>query len=207
MADAAIPSEEELEQLSNPSIAAPGDSTPEPDPEPEVLKRAQELINRAGNRESEAETPENPVPEISDDQKLRFMAHILGGKPFSERYKLLGGAFLVEYRNLTPLEEESLSELVLRWERDQELAKGRRRLRYRQLAMATAISSLQLEGVAVTPRFDANSKQFLEDYQAWLRGLSGGQYQLLDHCYARFRQLLEYLFERSTDPDFWPTPS
>lgn len=226
MADAIVPDEAELEGLSNPPVQAPGDTMP--DPEPEVLARAQELINRAGDGEQMASMSDsaepvarevvNPLPELTDSQKLRFMAHVLANKPYTESFKAMNGEMTITFRSLSAEEEQILSRMVLKDERDELITKDQRRARYHQYALAGALERIDYEGGATVrvDLFRESAESLVEDgnpdgardiYAGWVRGLSGLQLRIIDRFYQQFVTQLNQLLERVDDPNFWPTPS
>lgn len=48
------------------------------------------------------------IAEPDDEEKLAFLASILGEKPFNKEYKLFGGQVLATFRQLTPREIEAI---------------------------------------------------------------------------------------------------
>ena len=217
MAEPITPSEEELEALTNPVLSPPGEDPkegPMPNPEPEVLERAQAIIDKTGETGTFSQISEGtesaeryitePIKSISNEQKLRFLAHALGGKEFRETYSAFDGHFVAIFRTLTPQEELILGELVAS---DENIPKARRRIHYTRYAMAVALESLQISGETIKAQLDCRSSRFKTEFEAWFKSLSGLQYKLLYSSYEAFQKLVDELLQKAYTPDFWPTPS
>ena len=95
----AAPSDDELEALSSPRIVAPGGETM-PDPEEAVVERAQVILNEANDGQSFSTVSEDGVATetpvvakyegITAQQKIDFMAHVLGGHEYKVTYMIFG---------------------------------------------------------------------------------------------------------------------
>jgi len=219
MADPAMPTEEELEALSQPVTAAPErDASSMPDPEPEVLERAQVLLDEAskggGLQASLSNQPEeahrevsDPIEDLTTQQKLDFVAHVLGGTEYREAYEAFRGRISMVFRTLSPTEEAALGELITGQEAEGQIPRKRRKVYYHRYALAASLDELRIDGESVAHRLECTSDQFLRDYGAWFKSLSGTQYRILDDFYVRFQTIVDTLLRKADDPDFWPTPS
>ena len=213
---AVVPTADELTLLSSASIPAPGDTVP--DPEPQIIARAQELVDRIKSGESlsgESNTPDTvvvsePMRDLTADQKIRFMAHVMAGKPYEESYTAFG-LLAVEFRTLSPVEEEFLSELVYADEVEGIVAKGRRRVQYNKYALAMSLTRLTWpDGDSVVQKVfptTATLATARKAHASWYGELTGGYYRVIDTFYRQFTSALDLLYARVDSPDFWPTPS
>lgn len=215
MSDVTTPSEEELEELTKPSTPAPGDEMP--DPEPEVLDRAQKIINRAGEGQGISQFSEKPEEAqrrversetaISAGQKIRFLAHVLGGVDYEESYSVLGGRLVARFRTLTVEEENRLGELV---RSNPKIPKSRQRVEQLRYALPVALTELIIrdgeEQTTVRPSLSCLTDSFERDYRAWVPSVSLSQYRILFDLYTDFRVCIDTMLERAKDRDFWPTP-
>ena len=210
----AAPSDDELEALSSPRIVAPGGETM-PDPEEAVVERAQVILNEANDGQSFSTVSEDGVAtetpvvakyeRITAQQKIDFMAHVLGGHEYKVTYMIFGTTE-VTFRVLTPVKEQFLADLVSFDVENGLVDKGRKKLQYYKYAMAMSLYSMGGMKQDVFPQVsEANSAR--NTYNAWLASEPGGRYRVLDQLYHRFVTELDEMYRRADDPDFWPTPS
>ncbi len=189
-----------------------------PDPEPEILERAQEILNRVS--EGEAFSSVGPQPEvesaggfdaIDDQEKLTFLAHILGNRPFEKWFTLFGGRFQLCFRSIPARLEREIKGLLLEEEEAGLGTPTDRRLRYDGYMLAASLCRVKLDGGPNT-RIEvfaesADNADRQRAYRAWFSELDADHYRLIRTCYLHFRNHISFLMRKAEDADFWPTPS
>ena len=205
--------EEELQKLMTGQVPEPTEdidprTAKAPDPTPEVTERARAIFER--HQKGETITSVSDVPEelpLDDKVKSRFLAHVLGGVPFTQQYTAFGDRLTVTLRTLSSQDELLVSQLML-----ERLPKGAsaelRSESYRQFALALSIESMEVDGTFVGGllRRGGEVATLLRDYDAWMASTPGTTYRLLYTWYLRFRKQLSELLRRAEDKSFWPTP-
>lgn len=207
MGEPVEPTDDELESLQFGGVPS-GDM---PDPEPEVIARAQQIVDQAieqgdqGSRVWEGTGGEEPVTvvrdtTVSDDDKLRFMAHILGDRPYEKTYSLLGGKLRLHFASI----QQSLNAILVRMAREHGVS-------YFEALLLASLKWVEEDGVKVEidllkQTLSTEENVFL--LETWLSGgITRAQYHLIRDAFAKFDAELDLLIEKADDPDFWPTPS
>ncbi len=204
MDDVIMPTDSELEGLRTGSV--PVDTTPAPSPE--ILARAQSIVDRIVGGESLSQVGGGEAaPVLSTEERLRFMAHVLAGAPYEEQHTLLG-CMGVTFRSLSTSEEELIADTIHLDEREG-MPKAKRSVRYYSYAMGVALKKVVTPQAINTPALihqDITPVQFRNNHRAWVKNIPAGQYRLLDGAYRSFADKLRQLYDKADDPSFWPTP-
>ena len=182
-----------------------------PDPEPEVVARAQKLINDAaengdaGGRVWEAKPGEELVDtvrdtSVSDDDKLRFLAHVLGDQPYEKTYTLLGGRMRLCFRSISQRMNTRLIETIKTFGGS-----------YFELLMIASLCWVESDGERSDTQFFKSPRS--EDhnvnaYKEWMEhSLTRAQYHLIRDTFTKFDSELDLMLAKADDPDFWQTLS
>lgn len=223
MADQPItPSDEELRSLMGARTRK--DAGPHmPDPEPEVLQRAQRILDeaKAGVAQSTVTTGDGDErqvragqalfdPEVDNDDKVAFMAHVLGGKSFERTYSFLDGQIKITFESIMAAKDMMLAELV-RYEETKGYAQEHdRKSRYAAYLRAASLKSIQFDtDPPIRYNIFADSGKFTDHrnaYQEWMSQLTRVQYQLIKEAHRDFQGRLQKLMSKVDDPVFWRTP-
>lgn len=189
-----------------------------PDPEPEILERAQKILDRVADGEafstagSQAEVESaGGFDQIDDEEKLRFLALLLGNRPFEKWFFLFGGRFNVCFRTISAHLELEIKQMLLEEEGRGLASAADRRLRYDNYMLAASLHRVKIDDQRNT-RIEvfvgsASSDDRRRSYAAWLSELDSEHYRLLRTCYLQFRNHISFLMRKADDQDFWPTPS
>lgn len=188
------PTEEELDALQS-GMVKPTDQAPMPDPEPEILARAQQLVDQARGL-STVEVKE--TVQVTEKDKLTFLAHVLGNQPYTKTFELLGGQFNLTLKTVEP---SIISRIDFGVHSD--------KIRHYNCIMAASIDSIQVgnKKPARVKIFTDTDDNFFAAYETWMAETPQAQYQLIRKCYRSFRLQLRTMLESAEDPDFWPTLS
>jgi hypothetical protein len=170
-----------------------------PDPTPEVVERAQVLVNGAASGSMDSKQVVESV--TTQDDRLRFLAHLLGGIPYRKTYEILGGAQAVTFTTISAVLDTALAKLAL------EDAKEHRKAKYLDYLMLASLLSVRTGDSVVEFAPDADPKAFRVAYEAWFVDLNREQYLVLRGLFDRFRGELDAMLGKVDDPSFWPTPS
>lgn len=202
-----VPSDEELnsltQQMTQHRATSDDPHSHIPDPEPDIVERAQKLVSggkRAGR--SAASVTAEFGRQITEQEKLAFLAHVLGDAPFERQVELLGSRMVVVFR--TP--SASVSSRIDNWLAEKKIS----RIDHFNCMLAASVYSIRFgDGKPVRMNVFAESA---EDggwaaYQSWLHDIGGVRYGLLRESYKQFREALKTLIANAEDPDFWPTLS
>lgn len=212
MADPIEPTQQELEQLTS---GGPQPEPEMPDPEPEVLERAQQLLDRAADGTEDPQVVEGggPLPgeahvrtdpTLTADQKLRFLAHILGDQGYEQRYQFLGGRMCLTFRTVSAAHDQRLASLASSEAQD---AAHRRQLYFTYL-MVACLTEVEIDQqVQAVEAFQDHHELDLRAYTSFINSLNREQYLLIYQTARRFRQDLDRMLDKVDDPDFWPTLS
>ncbi len=182
---------------------APQESTT-PAPTPRVVERAKEIL--AGVKE------EPKGPQIPDDVKLKFLAHILNGVPFKQTAFVFDGEILIEFVGLTAAEDHFCKRIIA-WEENQGLGvpedRGERYATYR---CALALARFEVHGFpqhtalcGIPARGDI--PEFRASVQQWQQSLSESMDRILRGVHREFQATLAELVSQAGTPSFWQTPS
>jgi hypothetical protein len=212
MAELNTPTDQELEALTTGGTSRPAPSMP--DPEPEVLERAQQILDRAadGSEDPQVTVGDQPLPgesavhtdrSLTAGQKLAFLAHILGDQPYSRTYQLLAGRLTLTFSTISATLDSALASLASAESAD----RTHRRALYTNYLLAACLSRVQ-EGEQVSePRIFRSDTPDLRAYQSWFNSLNREQYLVILQAFRTFRRELDLMMDKADDPDFWPTPS
>ncbi len=217
------PDEDELRSLMVGADEPPAASQM-PDPEPEVVARAQEIIDEVkdgksfstvqeGNeakRELRKDAKPLSDPDLTEEEKLAFLAHLFGDKGFSKEYEGLDGRLRVGFVSVNASFDAYLSKLLIVGEERRSEPKGTRKARYRAMLLAASVSYVFANGemVDLPPLFDEmeDPVEALERFEIWLGAFNREEYRLLRDWYDDFQARLDFLLGKVNDPVFWPTP-
>lgn len=213
MAGPEVPNEQELEALSGGRTTRPAPEMP--DPEPEVLERAQQILDRAadGSEDPQVVEGDQPLPgesqvhtdpSLTARQKLDFLAHILGGQPYTRSYELLAGNMVLTFRTISARLDSVLASLAAAEASDSRQA---RHALYTNYLLAASLHKVTTRGQTHELQVFPNDEPDLRAYRSWFAGLNREQYLLLLQTFRTFRRELDQLLDKADDPDFWPTPS
>ncbi len=211
MADQFWASPEELDKLGATKDAAPSSypASEVPDPEPEVLERAQQILDglTAGEAFS-TQTTKPAEPELSEEERLRFVAHIMDGKPYTADYSLLGGRLVLSFKSIDAELEGQITKLVLGQEAQQAGTPADRNARYTNYLMLCSLASMTCNGQTTMPSkigMSIKPAQLAESYTEWATKTNRAQYRLILDSFNDFDRRMQVMLEKANDPSFWPT--
>lgn len=223
---AKTPTDEEMRKLMVGAEQPPeeGDSAQQnmPDPEPEILEKAQQIIDGVKEGEKFSDLQEgddakraikldkNPEydPDVTNPEKVAFMAHLFGDKPFVKSYELLGGRLCILFTTISADLDAYLSDLIIAAE-DQGARKETRKARYKLYLLAASIKDIIVDGNSVFSELfiDRSSvERSLLEHEAWVKSLSREDFQVLRDSFDDFKNRLDFLLGKVKDPVFWRTP-
>lgn len=204
-------SPDELDKLTNPPVNDSPTAAPLniPDPEPEILERAQQILDGLNKGEAFSTQTDKPAtPELTEEQRLRFVAHIMQDDPYCALYMRLNDRVQVKFSTITADTEDQLTRLVMQQESRKVGTPADRNARYTNYLMWTSLLTLTFDNV-VRPYAGPGKFKDLESieigYADWLSTLNREQYRLILDCFNQFEQEVQDLLARVNDPSFWPT--
>ncbi len=200
---AEIPTPAELDGLM--TGAVPQSSTPGvPPPSPKVVARAKEIVT--GTDQVVATIDTDP---LTDDDRVRFLAHVLSGKPFQKTYELFG-VLTVEFGVISATAERLIQRALGEDEAKGQGSVADRKARYTDYSVFLAIRRLEFDGADKKPKCPTENPT-VEDLQrcalGFYAGLTKPVYQALRTQYGRFNGIYKNLMGRAQDSPFWTTPS
>jgi hypothetical protein len=149
------------------------------------------------------EAPQQPVaaaePSVSRETKLAFLAHILTGAPFMQRYEIANVGFVV-FATVSPSELDSLRFLSCLG-----VPHGLRDERLRSLMAVACVNRLEIDHHIIRPVKDRLWDSSFA-YDDFVNGIPVGLLQIIESQYLEFSNTLALLISKVTDRSFWPTP-
>lgn len=170
---------------------------PEPSPaEKEAIQKAVDKMR--GERPSE--------PEIAAQDRLEFMAHLLGNTPFRKTYTYFGGGLAVTLETISSEVEATLRDLVVGEERLGRGQEGDRKSRYNGYLMLASLREVRTgSGQSETLRMLEGGDT--DESDEWVSKQRPERLRLFQLAFRDFRELIAQLLAKADHPDFWPTPS
>lgn len=159
-----------------------------------------EALNRVMEQEEPEEPEELPVDPVEKDaeptaeEKQEFIRCVLGNRQYRKKYELFGGAYVVEFADLTPGEEENLYRALKDMPEGDDWAVTLGRMRMVASTVSTTFSDLLQSDPVITPAAVNETVNLLK---------SQTHYRTLMYTYRVFRRHLEIMLERALDSDFW----
>jgi hypothetical protein len=190
------PTAEELNQLE----------TGVPVPEPEVLAKAQEIVKEVVGGKTFSDVAVNLITDISDTDKLSFLAHVLGKKAFKKTYKLLDGKLKLTFTSITMETDKLVTRYTLDEEKCEPTATAENRVnRYGQYIKLAALEAIEIDGINnFKPPF-TGTFQLVQSALVGLTHMPKVQYMLILKYAEYFNKLLGTLLEQASNDSFWKT--
>jgi hypothetical protein len=154
------------------------------------------------------EIPSSPIPEpapppyeqaLSRETKLAFLAHILTGAPFMQRYEVAAVGF-IEFATVSPLELDSLRLLACC-----DVPNNLRGDRLRALMAVACVNRIEIDRRIIQVVRD-RSWGSAHAYETFVDSIPIGLLQIIESQYADFSRTLALLISKVSDRSFWPTP-
>jgi hypothetical protein len=140
-----------------------------------------------------------PPDPMSRETKLAFLAHILTGAPFMQRYEVANVGFL-EFATVSSHELDRLRQIAGRLP-TQELQHAR----FRELMSVACLNRVEIDHRIVTCISD---REWINTtaYDEFLHRLPVGLLHIIESHYFEFSRVLSTLISKVSDRSFWPTP-
>lgn len=154
------------------------------------------------------EVPPAPEPSVAKpveqdaidkETKIAFLAHILTGAPFIQRYDVATVGFL-EFATVSSVELDRIRYLSA-------LGVPRKAAtdRLRALLAVACVNRLEIDGRMIVPVQDRQWSSSLA-YDTFIKTAPVGLLQVIESYYADFSRTLATLIGKVSDRSFWPTP-
>lgn len=147
----------------------------------------------------EQPAPIEEGPPVSREAKIGFLAHILTGAPFMERYEIAGVGF-VEFATVSAGELDSIRRLAqigvpVQYHSD----------RLRALMAVACVNRLELDH-RILPGVRDRLWGTPAAYDDFVSSIPTGLLHIIESQYLDFSRTLSLLISKVTDRSFWPTP-
>lgn len=151
-------------------------------------------------KQPHADTSSPGVTElISRETQIAFLAHILTGVPFMQRYDVANIGF-VEFATVSATELDQLRRLAAS---EPSNVPGSDRLR--SLLAVASVNRLEIDNRVFSPVHDRKWASSYA-YDVFVESVPFGLLQLIESYYADFSRTLSSLIRKASDRSFWPTP-
>lgn len=158
------------------------------------------------------------LPEVDQNDKLAFIAHMMGAPRFSKSYTLYGGALNIVFRTLTAEEDEAcvkaatakVPDPVLRNVPENEhlsmlQTAATERIRvYQEYKMIVSMKSVQRQGTLVEL---PDVTDLAEAYESFISTSAQPFLATVRYISNRFETLVNTMLALSETPDFWKAVS
>ena len=138
-------------------------------------------------------------PTVSRETKIAFLAHILTGAPFMQRYEIATVGFVV-FATVSAAELDSIRFLACLG-----VPHGQRDDRLRALMAVACVNRLEIDRHVIRPVKDRSWDSSFA-YDDFVKSIPVGLLQIIESQYHEFSQTLALLISKVTDRSFWPTP-
>jgi hypothetical protein len=160
---------------------------------------------------------EQALPSIPDDDKIAFLAHLMGAPRFQKTYEMFGGQIRMTFRTRTAIEDEACVRAATKQVPDPAPTKdtspeeyraalmqaGADRMRlYSELSMLVSLEKLERANMAPISGLLVDGDLYAE-YQAALSGLSHLLLGQIRQTSDRFNALVNTMMLMSDQPGFW----
>jgi len=138
-------------------------------------------------------------PQLSHETKLAFLAHILTGVPFMQRYELASVGF-IEFATVSSAELDRIRGLSCL-----DVPNNLRGDRLKAIMAVACVNRLEIDR-RIIPVVQNRSWESAYAYKTFIDSIPIGLLQIIESQYLDFSRTLTLLISKVTDRSFWPTP-